>query len=564
MARTSPQPNRRPSVSGNFDLLKRALITEGNSVRFRQGKIIAYSSGTNTIDVQIGGALDSFGNPVVTQGIKLFGNFSPDIDQAVWLVTDGLDIFAVGQLAPYGGAVGATGAAGSSVLNGTGAPTLGIGAVGDFYIDTATYQIYGPRTSLSWGSPTSLVGATGATGATGPTGATGSAATIAVGTVTTGSAGSSAIIVNSGTSGSAIFDFTIPRGDTGDTGATGATGATGSAATITVGTVTTGAAGTSATVTNSGTTGAAVFDFQIPQGVSGDPTPTGSVITFAGSTSPTGWLLCDGTAVDRTTYASLFAVVGTTYGAGNGTTTFNIPNLQDRFAIGTSGTRALGTTGGASTYTLTVSNIPQHSHSIDHDHASFTSGAGSAHNHTDTLAAPAHTHTTNITHGHASTLAAPSHTHTTNIAHGHADTIATAADSHDHETNTIGDNASFLSGSGQNYRYTGTPSTLATDSDSHSHTITGGVTALGTTNAASLGPSATALTGAITDLGATATASSGASATALTGSIDNESAHTHSIDVPALTGTSGNYGTASPTAVNIIPPYLSLNYIIKV
>jgi hypothetical protein len=72
------------------------------------------------------------------------------------------------------------------------------------------------------------------------------------------------------------------------------------------------------------------------------------------------------------------------------------------------------------------------------------------------------------------------------------------------------------------------------------------------------------LTGGVTELAATATVSSGASATALTGSIDNESAHTHSIDVPALTGSSGNYGTASPTAVDIIPPYLSLNYIIKV
>jgi len=76
-------------------------------------------------------------------------------------------------------------------------------------------------------------GPTGATGATGPTGATGSAATISVGTVTTGAAGSSASITNAGTSGAAVFNFTIPRGDkgekgdTGNTGATGATGATG-------------------------------------------------------------------------------------------------------------------------------------------------------------------------------------------------------------------------------------------------------------------------------------------------------------------------------------------------
>jgi hypothetical protein len=76
-------------------------------------------------------------------------------------------------------------------------------------------------------------GPTGATGATGATGPTGTAATIAVGTVTTGAAGSSAAVTNVGTSGAAVFNITIPRGDkgekgdTGNTGATGATGATG-------------------------------------------------------------------------------------------------------------------------------------------------------------------------------------------------------------------------------------------------------------------------------------------------------------------------------------------------
>ena len=55
--------------------------------------------------------------------------------------------------------------------------------------------------------------------------------------------------------------------------------------------------------------------------------PTGVVQAFAGSTTPQGWLLCDGSAVSRTTYAALFAVIGTTYGAGNGSTTFNLPNL---------------------------------------------------------------------------------------------------------------------------------------------------------------------------------------------------------------------------------------------
>lgn len=65
--------------------------------------------------------------------------------------------------------------------------------------------------------------------------------------------------------------------------------------------------------------------------------PTGLVAPFAGASAPSGWLLCDGSAVSRTTYADLFALVGSTYGAGNGSTTFNVPDLRSRvpFGVGT-------------------------------------------------------------------------------------------------------------------------------------------------------------------------------------------------------------------------------------
>lgn len=62
--------------------------------------------------------------------------------------------------------------------------------------------------------------------------------------------------------------------------------------------------------------------------------PVGIVQAFAGSTTPTGWLLCDGSAVSRTDYADLYAVIGDTYGAGDGSTTFNLPNLVDKFVEG--------------------------------------------------------------------------------------------------------------------------------------------------------------------------------------------------------------------------------------
>lgn len=65
-----------------------------------------------------------------------------------------------------------------------------------------------------------------------------------------------------------------------------------------------------------------------------DTMPTGTVIPFAGNSIPTGYLLCNGSAISRTTYADLFAVIGTTYGSGDGSTTFNLPNLTDKFIQG--------------------------------------------------------------------------------------------------------------------------------------------------------------------------------------------------------------------------------------
>jgi len=62
--------------------------------------------------------------------------------------------------------------------------------------------------------------------------------------------------------------------------------------------------------------------------------PTGTVLHFAGSSAPTGWLLCDGSAVSRTTYATLFALLSTTYGIGDGSTTFNVPNTSGIFISG--------------------------------------------------------------------------------------------------------------------------------------------------------------------------------------------------------------------------------------
>ena len=82
--------------------------------------------------------------------------------------------------------------------------------------------------------------------------------------------------------------------------------------------------------------------------------PVGVVQAFAGATTPQGWLLCDGSAVSRTDYADLYAVVGDTYGAGDGSTTFNLPNLVDKFVEGSS---TAGTTKAAGLPNITGSKL---------------------------------------------------------------------------------------------------------------------------------------------------------------------------------------------------------------
>lgn len=136
---------------------------------------------------------------------------------------------------------------------------------------------------------------------------------------------------------------------------------------------------------------------------------TGTVLPFAGASAPTEWLLCHGQAVSRATYEHLFSVIGITYGSGDGSTTFNLPDLRGRVPAGKDnmgGTAAgrlttagagldgatLGAAGGAQTHALTNAQMPLHAHGVsDPTHAHAIADPG----HTHAVYDPGHTHSYN-------------------------------------------------------------------------------------------------------------------------------------------------------------------------
>jgi len=119
--------------------------------------------------------------------------------------------------------------------------------------------------------------------------------------------------------------------------------------------------------------------------------PAASMMVFAGASAPSGWLLCFGQAISRTTYATLFSAVSTTYGIGDGSTTFNLPDMRGRVAAGadnmggsaagrlTSTTMSpdgntLSATGGTQTHTLITAEMPSHTHALSDAYPGVNTG----------------------------------------------------------------------------------------------------------------------------------------------------------------------------------------------
>lgn len=206
--------------------------------------------------------------------------------------------------------------------------------------------------------------------------------------------------------------------------------------------------------------------------------PVGIVADFAGATPPVGWLLCYGQAVSRTDYAALFAVIGTTWGAGDGTTTFNLPDCRGRVRAGRDNmggsdaarlsvfwgalARTLGGFFGTVTHVLTTGQMPEHGHSV-----SGTAASNGAHTHpvsasgtTDSAGQHFHEYrvnavgsTTTVPTGNSGSAFQTNETTLPAGAHTHPVTVtgtATSAGAHTHPVSGTAANA----GSGQAHNNT--------------------------------------------------------------------------------------------------------------
>lgn len=261
---------------------------------------------------------------------------------------------------------------------------------------------------------------------------------------------------------------------------------------------------------------------------------TGFVQMFAGSTAPSGWLMCDGSAVSRTDYPDLFASIGTNYGAGNGTTTFNLPNLKGKVVAGVDSTQtefaALGTSGGEKAHKLVVSEMPSHAH------------VQNAHGHGVTD--PGHNHSQN-NHGHG--ISDPGHGHGIyDPGHGHG----VADPGHGHGSTT-------LSGFMTYQTTTATRNLLSTSSGTRYAITSTDINAIGYGSAAGSGTGI-----GIYGSGTGISINGNGTGVSVNGSTASNNSSGTGVGVQNTTPTEQNAG--GDGSHNNLQPYVSMNYIIHI
>jgi len=289
--------------------------------------------------------------------------------------------------------------------------------------------------------------------------------------------------------------------------------------------------------------------------------PPGSIISYLGTTDPDGWIICNGTTrTDNSDsrYNTLFALgIGS---GGSGTSNYTPPDLRGTFLFSSYLTNtSLLSSGGATTATLTTANLPVHTHTGttdsgggSHTHTATVTDAGHNHGGATVSAGGSHTHTATVTdgghnHGGSSTTYSGTHNHTaTSTDAGHAHTYYSYQDDYNRSAISGQATGAFGEDGAGAVSWTLTTgkavitTTIANLSVSHSHTITSGTAGITVANAS-------------TDISHTHTINSGTTGLTVANASTNID-HTHAF-------TTGSTGQG--TSISILPPYKTVNYIIK-
>jgi microcystin-dependent protein len=287
--------------------------------------------------------------------------------------------------------------------------------------------------------------------------------------------------------------------------------------------------------------------------------PIGTIAPYGGTTVPAGWLFCDGNVISRTTYATLFAAIGTAYGIGDGSTTFGLPDLRGKAPFGLSGSAPftpIGTTGGSSaavTPTISAGSLavdiaafalPNHTHSIPAHYHGMGTGA--------TLAIPASTYNTGSEASHTHSIDPASTTTSSNGSHTHWISGGPRDDGNGSGAGSNGQmyglwaDAGTYNAADPNYAYG--RNTLANGAHTHTLDIAAFTSAAGSSHLHSIpAMTPTGLIGLVTGgvNGNAAMTSGNPSAT--------------NIDPPSTAVT----GSGTSSAIDIMNPYLVTQYIIK-